>query len=104
MMSKKQREGATLAKLAAFSSRAKPPDASRAPQKVEGKPAGGAGELLAHRLDFKANAEKRMAEAAPSISSFDPLRHGGDAERSLAKIRERDKQMQSMKGDFVDAD
>ena len=44
-----------------------------------------------------------MAESASTYDSFDPLLHGTGAERALAKIKEREKAMLSMKGDYLDA-
>lgn len=35
--------------------------------------------------------EKREAESASHYEAFDPLKHGADAERANAKIREREK-------------
>ena len=38
-----------------------------------------------------------MAESASFYDSFDPLKHGEDGSRALAKIKEREKAMLSMK-------
>ena len=78
-LDRKQREKATLAKLAAFQSRG-----------------------LSHKLDFRAGQAPKMAEAASSYDSFDPLRHGTHEGRAIQKIREREKAMLSMSGSYAD--
>ena len=78
-LDRKQREKATLAKLAAFNSRG-----------------------LSHKLDFRAGQAPKMAEAASSFDSFDPLRHGTHEGRAIQKIREREKAMLSMSGNYAD--
>jgi len=44
----------------------------------------------------------RQAESASYYEAFDPLKHGADAQRAEAKIKERERIMQSMKGGFAD--
>jgi hypothetical protein len=51
-----------------------------------------------HRLKYE--REKREAESASTYDSFDPLRHGSDASRANAKIKDRERAFLSMKQGF----
>ena len=58
---------------------------------------------------WKANALKFEkvrweAESASQYDSHDPLKHGADDGRAVAKIQARAKLMQSMKGGFLEDD
>jgi len=86
MLSKKQRQSATLHKLSGFK------------QALEEQTA----PVKPHALQFV--PEKREAESASHYEAFDPLKHGADAERANAKIREREKVMLSMTGQWTEGD
>ena len=97
-LDKSQRQAATLAKLEMYKSKL-----STSSAKVGASNDGGdslASSIRGHALVF--SREKTMAESASHYDSFDPLAHGTDASRALAKIREREKVMLSMKGQIDD--
>ena len=56
---------------------------------------GSAAGLQGHALRF--DKKTTMAESAGHYDSFDPLKHGEDESRALAKIKERERAMLSMK-------
>mmetsp|Transcript_7430 Transcript_7430/g.21982 ORF Transcript_7430/g.21982 Transcript_7430/m.21982 type:complete len:99 (-) Transcript_7430:116-412(-) len=89
MLSKKQRQSAVLQKLSGFKSALS--DASSA-----------VGALVSEAGPLVFGSEKLEAESASYYEAFDPLKHGADAQRAEAKIKERERIMQSMKGGFAD--
>ena len=109
-LSKKQRQEATLQKLKMFQNTLGGGGGGGAARKVdEGRHAGkqdapggaegdGAFEWKQHSLRY--DKQNTMAESASHYDSFDPLKHGEDAARALAKIKERERAMLSMKNGF----
>jgi len=92
-LSKKQRQEATLAKLAGFKTG------------LDDKGGGNDGtdtgsSWKAEPLKFE--AVHYEAESASQYDSHDPLKHGTDGGRSAAKISARQQVMQSMKGGFFE--
>ena len=95
-MSKKQREAMTLAALGSFKSSLKrQPAAAAAAADADGD--GDGGGLAVQKLKFVRNTA--AAESA-DYDSHDPLAHGADSSRALAKIEQRKREQMSMKGEF----
>ena len=96
MMSKKQREAMTLAALGSFKSSLKrQPAAAAAAADADGDGDGDGGGLAVQKLKFVRNTA--AAESA-DYDSHDPLAHGADSSRALAKIEQRKREQMSMKG------
>mmetsp|Transcript_22785 Transcript_22785/g.37755 ORF Transcript_22785/g.37755 Transcript_22785/m.37755 type:complete len:502 (+) Transcript_22785:35-1540(+) len=89
-LSKKQRQEATLHKLSGFK------------ESLDQAASEGADSWKTHVLKFE--RERREAESASQYDCVDPLKHGVDATRANAKIKERVKTMQSMKKGWADDD
>lgn len=93
-LTKKQRQIETMQKLAGFqNSLAEDTDTKDAAERAG---------LKGHALKF--SKESRMAETASTYDSFDPLLHGSDSSRAAAKIKDREKIMQSMKQGWANDD
>ena len=91
MLTKKQRQAATLERLGAFKSSLRAEGGAGRGEESDWKE---------HKLEF--TRERREAESASRYDSHDPLKHGAEAKRVEDKIKARARIVQSMKAGFAD--